>query len=300
MRARRLFSILGALALSIALVGCGPTVDVEKLSKDLVGTWELESGVLNGRDFGEEERDQMDELGVNVTLDLDSNGDMLYDIAGTQMKGTWKVKDGSTVELTVDSEPVDAPYENDRITMASGDSHMVFVKVDDDPNCDRDPSENAGPLGTDEGQGDASDANDTQSVIASAMTPEADAAYAAYIEGVTVTSPMDQPVFSNDNFDVRCLGVGKDTKGDTGYLLELANKTDEDLAFTVLAANVDGKDAYDPAFFSLHVAPGSTAKGFFYFQHESLVVDETSHFNGIIGAVDSKAQPFDVLNLTIN
>lgn len=298
MRARRLFSILGALALSIALVGCGPTVDVEKLSKDLVGTWELESGVLNGRDFGEEERDQIRELGVNVTLDLDSNGDMLYDIAGTQMKGTWKVKDGSTIELTVDSEPVDAPYENDRITMASGDSHMVFVKVDD-PNCDRDPSENAGPLGTDEGQGDA-DAAELKPLIDSVASPEGDTINAGYVSSVKVTSPMDQVAFSNGNFDVRCVGVGEDPEGDTGYLLEVTNKSDRDVVLTLMAATVDGEDASDSGNFIMHAAPNATSKSFFFFDHQGLVVDGSSEFAAQLLAIDADAQPFDVLNITIN
>lgn len=310
MRARRLFSILGALVLSIALVGCGSAVDVEKLTGELVGTWEFESGTFGGRTFGEEERDQLRALGVNVTIDLDSNGDMLLDAGGDQTKGTWKIKDETTIELDDGSDSVDVAYEDDRLTLTDGDEHMTFVKVDDDPDCDRDPSENAGLLGAEEqeegkgddakGKGDDSDATDLQSMVDTIMSPEADAANAAYVAGVTVTSPMDLSVLSNGHFDIRCVGVGEDFEGDTGYLLEVTNKTDEDLVLTVLEASIDGEDAYDPAFFTLHVTPNGTAKGFFYFEHESFVVDETTHFTGEIGVLDAKAEPFDVLNFSIN
>ena len=154
MRIRNIIaSFVGALALTVSLVACGGTPagpNLEELAGEFVGTWEMSHAEFEEGPVAEEDYDALADLGLHVTLDLSESGDILFDAFGSQFEGTWEIKDESTITATLDGESVDMPVEDDELVLDYMGETMYFEKVSDEPNMDRDPSENAGGATVDE------------------------------------------------------------------------------------------------------------------------------------------------------
>lgn len=257
-----------------------------------VGSWELNSGTFDEGEVSEEDYQEMvDTLDMHTTLDLDSEGNLLVDAFGSQQTGTWMMDDETTLVLTLDGEDAEAVLEDDLLTLTYEGESLSFEKVSDTPDMDRDPSENAGRGAEVLGLGE--DVEDPDDVA----TPEQDVEgeygdlselveglfsdvmfdwSEAYVQSVTETAPLDVTICDDDVACIRVVGLGEDSEGDTGYLLEIENRTATPFAALNLDTTLDGVDVYDYATLGCPVRAGETARAFFYFEREACVVTPES------------------------
>ena len=303
-------SAVGALALAVSLVACGGTPagpNLDELTGEFVGTWELSHAEFEEGPVSEEEYDAVTDLGMHVTLDMDDTGDILLDAFGSQYEGTWEIKDESTVTVTLDGESVDMPYANDELTLDYQGETMYFEKTSDEPNMDRDPSENSGDSADSTADGSLDDnLDDLESVegddsgsvdsIADLLTEEQVLSQQVYVSSVEVLEPLDVTVWDDDMVLVKITGVGEDFEGDTGYLMSIENRSDTDFVVTNLTTTLDGEDVwYDATFYGPCLA-GQSAEAFFFFDANSVgAITSESNVEFNLGLVDANE---DVIGFT--
>lgn len=291
---------LVATFIVVLLSGCTDLShpDMVGIVERYVGSWELNSGTFDEGEVSEEDYQEMvDTLDMHTTLDLDSEGNLLVDAFGSQQTGTWMMDDETTLILTLDGEDAEAVLEDDLLTLTYEGESLSFEKVSDTPDMDRDPSENAGRgaevLGLGEDVDDPEDVEDPDDVA----TPEQDVEgeygdlselveglfsdvmfdwSEAYVQDVTETAPLDVTICDDDVACIRVVGLGEDSEGDTGYLLEIENRTVTPFAALNLDTTLDGVDVYDYATLGCPVRAGETARAFFYFEREACVVTPES------------------------
>ena len=299
-------SVVGAFALTVSLVACGGTPagpNLDELAGEFVGTWELSHAEFDEGPVSEEDYDAVTELGMHVTLDLDDSGDILLDAFGSQYEGTWEIKDESTVTVTLDGESVDMPYADDELTLEYQGETMYFEKVSDEPNMDRDPSENSG------GSADSSvddnledleevEGGDTSSVetISDLLNEEQVLNQQLYASSVDVVEPLDITIWDDDMVLVKITGIGEDFEGDTGYLLSIENRSDTDFVVTNLTTTLDGEDVwYDATFYGPCLA-GQSTEAFFYFDADNVgTITSSSNVEFDLGLVNANE---DVVGFT--
>lgn len=277
MRIRNIIaSVVGALALTVSLVACGGTpagLNLEELAGEFVGTWEMSHAEFEEGPVAEEDYDALADLGLHVTLDLGESGDILFDAFGSQFEGTWEIKDESTITATLDGESVDMPVEDDELVLDYMGETMYFEKVSDEPNMDRDPSENAGGATVDEDLSENLD--DLEEIegtgsgevenIGDLLDEEQILNQQLYAASVDVVEPLDITVWDDDMVCVTITGIGEDYEGDTGYLMHVENRSDTDFIVTNISTTLDGEDIwYDATYYGPCLA-GDTSDGFFFF-----------------------------------
>ena len=299
-------SAVGAFALTVSLVACGGTPagpNLDELAGEFVGTWELSHAEFDEGPVSEEDYDAVTELGMHVTLDLDDSGDILLDAFGSQYEGTWEIKDESTVTVTLDGESVDMPYADDELTLEYQGETMYFEKVSDEPNMDRDPSENSGSSADSSVDDNLEDleeveGGDTSSVetISDLLNEEQVLRQQLYASSVDVVEPLDITIWDDDMVLVKITGIGEDFEGDTGYLLSIENRSDTDFVVTNLTTTLDGEDVwYDATFYGPCLA-GQSTEAFFYFDADNVgTITSSSNVEFDLGLVDANE---DVVGFT--
>lgn len=299
-------SAVGAFALTVSLVACGGTPagpNLDELAGEFVGTWELSHAEFDEGPVSEEDYDAVTELGMHVTLDLDDSGDILLDAFGSQYEGTWEIKDESTVTVTLDGESVDMPYADDELTLVYQGETMYFEKVSDEPNMDRDPSENSGSSADSSVDDNLEDleeveGGDTSSVetISDLLNEEQVLNQQLYASSVDVVEPLDITIWDDDMVLVKITGIGEDYEGDTGYLLSIENRSDTDFVVTNLTTTLDGEDVwYDATFYGPCLA-GQSTEAFFYFDADNVgTITSSSNVEFDLGLVDANE---DVVGFT--
>ena len=238
-----------------------------------------------------------------MTLDLDDSGDILLDAFGSQYEGTWEIKDESTVTVTLDGESVDMPYADDELTLEYQGETMYFEKVSDEPNMDRDPSENSGSSADSSVDDNLEDleeveGGDTSSVetISDLLNEEQVLNQQLYASSVDVVEPLDITIWDDDMVLVKITGIGEDFEGDTGYLLSIENRSDTDFVVTNLTTTLDGEDVwYDATFYGPCLA-GQSTEAFFYFDADNVgTITSSSNVEFDLGLVDANE---DVVGFT--
>ena len=289
-----------ATCVIVLLAGCAdlPHPNMMGIVERYVGSWELNSGTFDEGEVSEEDYQEMvDTLDMHTTLDLDSKGNLLVDAFGSQQTGTWMMDDKTTLILTLDGEDAEAVLEDNLLTLTYEGESLSFEKVSDVPDMDRDPSENAGRgaevLGLGEDAEDADDPDDPEDVVAPEQDGEeeygdlselveglfSDVMFdwsEAYVQGVSETASLDVAICDDDVACIRIVGLGEDSEGDTGYLLEIENRTTVPFAALNLDTTLDGADVYDYATLGCPVRAGEMARAFFYFEREACVVTPES------------------------
>lgn len=301
-------ALAGALVLGVSLVACGggaSTPDLAGLRDELVGTWELASADSADETWDEGVVDDMADAGMLVTLDLDEDGNLIYNEVGNQQDGSWSVKDDGGLTFEIGGATVDVPYEDDQLTLKSGDMTMVFEKESDEPNMDRQPEDNAGAL--DEGLtedivddapddlGDDVDTDDFAYVFTDDMIYMQEMIYL----GAEQTAPLDVTVADDETLLFQVTGLATDFEGDTGYLVHIENRTDTDLVISNQTTELDGSDVYDYATLLCTVRAGESADGFFYFDSDYCTVSESSSLNVLFAAQDINQTPVGIWTLTL-
>ena len=89
--------------------------------------------------LSEDEVDSMADAGMLVTLDLDEDGNLIYNEVGNQQDGSWSVTDEATLSFELGGSKIDVPYDDDLLTLEASGTTMVFEKASDEPNMDASP-----------------------------------------------------------------------------------------------------------------------------------------------------------------
>lgn len=311
MRRMRIATLAIAAALAAMLGACGggatDGVDIpslESLEAGFVGTWEIESATSTDGDITADDIEAMNDLGMNVTVDLGDDGTMLIDVFGDQTTGTWEIKDENTLTLSVEGEPLDAPVEDGMLTLSYEGQTMTFEKIDEEPNLDRDPSENAGGVtdmeDTVESQiEDVDDVSDLGSEMDELFSPESDLAMTAYAEGVTVDAPLDVTVADDETALIKITGVGTDYEGDTGYLVTVENRTGANFVAMNFETSVDGQYVDDYATLVRPVPAEESRSAFFFFDAQAVSVSADSSCTATIVLFDESLNPVGMYDLAI-
>lgn len=305
---KSLGALAGALVLGVSLVACGggaSTPDLAGLRDELVGSWELASADSADETWDEDVVDDMADAGMLVTLDLDEDGNLIYNEVGNQQDGSWSVKDDGGLTFEIGGATVDVPYEDDQLTLKSGDMTMVFEKESDEPNMDRQPEDNAGMLDegltedvVDDAPGDLGDDVDTDD-FAYVFTDDMIYMQEMIYLGAEQTAPLDVTIADDETLLFQVTGLATDFEGDTGYLVHIENRTDTDLVISNQTTELDGSDVYNYATLLCTVRAGESADGFFYFDSDYCTVSESSSLNALFAAQDITQTPVGIWTLTL-
>lgn len=302
---RNTLSVAAALVLSLALVACGgtsgttsqtaqepePAVE-EDPTAAFVGSWEFSSGEFGGDSYTEEDYDAMVELGVSLTLDLDDQGNARLVMADESMDGTWELVESGKATLDLGGEVSMAIGDDGRMTLTNDEAgeYMIFEKTSDTPDLSATDSAEVGeksdfPEGFGDGASDADDAGDTDDYTQRFDSSEV-VGQDLYAEDVTQSASLDVTVADDDTARIVVTGIGKDFEGDTGYLMEIENRTDQDLYIENLETTLDGEDAYDEATVARVIPAGTTKAAFFYFDQDYFTVTGSSSCEFAVGLFD--------------
>ena len=308
---KTLGATIGTLSLCLALAACGGSsapseTDLSELRDEFVGTWELVSMETESATYDEDDVASMAEAGMLVTLDLDEDGNLIYNEVGNQQDGSWSVTDEATLSFELGGSKIDVPYDDDLLTLEASGTTMVFEKASDEPNMDREPSDNVGEVAEevvdapvdlddlDDGDSDV-DVDDFSYLFSDDMI---------FMErmltvAATQTAPLDITVADDDVALVKITGIAEDPDTDTGYLVHVENRTDTDFVLVNVATTLDGVDVYDYATLFCTVRAGESTDGFFYFDHEVAVVSESSSAEVMFAALDINQNPMGIYSTTI-
>lgn len=280
---RVLAALLSALVLVVSLAACGggdagQQQDPAAAASKFVGSWEIYEGSFDNGSFSNDEYRLMADAGMHATLDLDSDGNMLIDSFGDQYTGTWKMVDDDTVEFNIDGDTVQGPYADNKLTIEYEGEKLVYEKVSDDPVMQRDPQDNAGDIDSllDEDEQDGDDLGSTDddsqgqldSDMAQLTSDLTEAQLDAYVSEISVDTPLDKVVVDDASISMTVVGIGTDYEGDTGYLLEVQNKTGDGVVVLTDTVTVDGEDYSDSGSTARYVPAGETKRLFMWFEED--------------------------------
>lgn len=306
---RTMGALVGALALGVSLVACGgggggsDAPDLGSLRDDLVGTWELASAESDEESWDEGTVDAMADAGMLVTIDLDDDGDLIYNEVGNQQEGSWSVEDDGSLTFDLDGTTIEVPFEDDTLTLEASGMTMVFDKASDEPNMDRQPEDNAGDVSVDPTEDpvetddpvDTSDPNSFAYLFSDEMVFMQQMIYA----GATQTTPLDVTIADDPTALIQITGLAEDIEGDTGYLVHVENRSDVDFMVTNYTTTLDGQDVWDYATLSCTVRAGESADGFFYFDHDVVSVSEGSSVEATFVTLDIEQNPLGLYNMSL-
>ncbi|MDE8702169.1 hypothetical protein PZH32_04235 [Adlercreutzia equolifaciens] len=114
-----------AFALCFALVGCtsGGNAAGDDAAKNFQGDWVLSGGSSAGQEIDQASIDSMQQLGMNVYIQLQEDGTAVISLFGSEMTGTWKAKDATTADFTLEGDTEEIKIENDELVIeVDGDS----------------------------------------------------------------------------------------------------------------------------------------------------------------------------------
>lgn len=306
---KTLGTAIGALSLCIALTACGGSsapseTDLSELRDEFVGTWELVSMESDATTLGEDEVDSMADAGMLVTLDLDEDGNLIFNEVGNQQDGSWSVTDEATLSFELGGSKIEVPYDDDLLTLEASGTTMLFEKASDDPNMDREPSDNVGEVAEEvvDDPVDIDDLDDGDPDVddfAYLFTDDMIFMERMLAAAATQTAPLDITVADDDVALVKVTGIAEDPDTDTGYLVHVENRTDTDFVLVNVTTTLDGVDVYDYATLLCTVRAGESADGFFYFDHEVAVVSESSSVEVMFAALDINHNPLGIYSTTI-
>ena len=120
-----LATVCFALALCLALVGCGANVDKSLYT----GDWTLESG--SGENLDEASIELMKSLGLDVTLTLKEDGTGTLDLFGQSQEVKWSATSNTegTLKLAEQNAETKIKLDDGKLTLAdSDDSYMTFKR----------------------------------------------------------------------------------------------------------------------------------------------------------------------------
>lgn len=163
----------------------------------------------------------------------------------------------------------------------------VTVNSDDAPSDEGDDSEPVSDPFAGLSEEDLLDGSDASDEMSTLFDDETLAAQKLYVTSVTKTAELSVPVADDDTVRITVVGVGEDFEGDTGYLIEVENRTDSDLVVGNATTELDGADVYDAATLVCPVKAGETNLGFFFFDQSAATVTEASSCEALLALMDA-------------
>ncbi|MCI9261921.1 hypothetical protein [uncultured Adlercreutzia sp.] len=129
-KAKALAVFACAFALCIALVGCagGSGAAGDDAAKNFQGDWVLSGGSSGGQEIDQASIDSMQQLGMNVYIQLQEDGTAVINLFGSEMTGTWKAKDATTADFTLEGDTEEIKIENDELVIAVDGDSLRFKK----------------------------------------------------------------------------------------------------------------------------------------------------------------------------
>ena len=124
-----LFSLCCAVALCLALVGCGGAESGNDTAKAaFTGTWDLTGITQDGEVTSSEDIAMLSSLGLEVYLTLNEDGTSQLVLFGEPMEGTWTAESETAGTVVLQGENTAMTIEGDTLTMTENDSSLTFKK----------------------------------------------------------------------------------------------------------------------------------------------------------------------------
>lgn len=117
-----------AIALTVALTGCGGGGNSADNAANFQGNWVLTSGNVDGQEVTPEVMDEAAKLGMSIYMQFNEDGSCVLNVLGSEMQGTWEAKDATTVALTFEGDTADAKLEGDELVLSVDGSSLKFKK----------------------------------------------------------------------------------------------------------------------------------------------------------------------------
>lgn len=219
-----------ALMLSFALVGCGGGEDY---AANFQGTWKVCS--IEGEDEGATDEDiaMLEDLGLIVLLNLNEDKSASLDVFGDIEEGTWEAKSATECSVTIDGDTITGTLADGKLTLADDYASMTFVKL----------------------EGAEAEAAAAASAAAAA---EAEAAAAPPNDEVIVDENFAAVTLVDDEVcTITATGKMTDEWGDSGYVVDVVNKTDATIFVSFIPGSTVNGAQHD-FWGSATVKPGET------------------------------------------
>lgn len=284
-----LAALVGVFALCLAIVGCGGSGDsgsgFDSTTRDaFVGTWKLYEADYADDDYDADPEtiQMMADIGLVATIDMDADGNLVFDMFGSIYEGKWEVKDANTITINLDGDTEDCTIDGDLLTLERDGDKLIFQHVDSTPEMDHSESsaiiDNAEETAAEEPSTSSSD----DMTIDDLKDPEADANTLAYVEDVTEVYTVSSPGFTSDNVSITPYAIGSDYEGDPGVLFSIENNRDDDI-FIVSEDDFQVNGSYADATLFRHVNPNETTKAYMFFDQNE--VGSAEGFTSVSGTI---------------
>lgn len=245
-------SIMAALAVCFALVGCGGGSSADN-AKNFVGYWELTAMTASDGTDGAETLSLMASLGLTTSLTLNEDGTATLDMFGDKSTGTWTATSATVASVDTGNGTIDFTLSGDKLTAKDGEDSLTFTK------------------------GSASSSTTTGTTTTETVE-------------TTGTTAMSAIIADDATCKIEVTGKSADYAGDPGYNLTITNKTDK--AISVVATygsfSVNGKMC--EAYIAQDVAAGKYADSFMFFFNEDLGgggIDALTNVEGTLEVVNA-------------
>lgn len=270
-----LASIFVALALAVGLSACGSGGGSGgDPAANFTGVWQLES--MDGEDgISAEDMQMMAEMDMYITMTLAEDGAMVMDFMGDTTSGTWKAKDASTANLTVDGESVEAKLDGGKLKMTQDGTTLVFIKSDLPPSSASGASDEP--------------ADDDEDEVVEEEVVEEEVVTSGEVVNVEYGVP-----FGDDLVAITVIDAGLDWGDDPGYNLKIENLSDQVLqvSYKYGTFSVNGK-MVDPGM-TQTVQPGKYAESFMWFSSDK--VADVAALVDVEGTLEVTTEDWDTLS----
>lgn len=268
-------SIICALALAVGLSACGGgSGSGGDPAANFTGVWQLES--MDGEDgITAEDLEMMAEMDLYVTMTLAEDGAVVLDFMGETTSGTWKAKNDTTADLTIDGETVEAKLDGGKIKMSQDGTTLIFIKSDL-------------PASSASAGSDAPESDGEEEVVVEEVVEEE-----VITSGDVINVEYGVP-FGDDLVSITVIDSGLDWGDDPGYNLKIENLSDQVLqvSYKYGTFSVGGK-MVDPGM-TQTVQPGKYAETFMWFASDD--VPDVAALVDVEGTLEVTTEDWDTLS----
>ena len=271
---RKLIAIFcGVAAACAVLAGCDGSA---ALRSELVGTWDCDDATIASFASTDLDAAQLEAAHRLMFLSLDEDGAATFVSLGEAQAGTWEV-DGGEIAIAIGGSSVAAEYADGALSIEAGGQTIPFSKAESAREAPSTAERDAALktlAGLDVASSDGS-VGEAGSTGAGLPAVSADRELA----------DLDEPIVVADDevAAVTVAAVGTNALGDPGYLLHVANNSENAMYLIPSGFTVSGANAV--AYGTTFLAPGETADTFLAFDAADLGGASTESLADVQGAL---------------